>query len=133
MNSKTPEYYDGDVALPVIVWIKHDRKRLFNVENIAAAILWPTLNKEFVCKRVLIAVRHNVSFLVDMNQLKDPQDILSDDMASWKNNRVDSIKLQILTTKTKVSSVKRFKTGKGNYKDYYMLRRVYRTHNSDHT
>ena len=128
-----PEYYEGDVGLPIFIRIPHARKRLFTVEDIVCSILWPSLDKRHICSKVLIAISHNVSFLVDTDKLADPLDILSDDMGSWKNNRVDSIPVMVSKTKTEITSVERSEMPGRNTKNTYMLRRVYRVHRTDKT
>ena len=88
---KDPEFYNGDKALPVFTRIRSNKKRLFSYQDAAMAILWPKLSKKLICTRVPISVSHNVAFIVNTTKLGDVQDVLSDDMGSWKNNRVDTM------------------------------------------
>ena len=58
--------------------------KLLSTEQSINIILDPDLQAEFVCKYVPISVNRNSVFLVDMNHLSDPRDIMCDDMGSWK-------------------------------------------------
>jgi hypothetical protein len=133
MTTEGPEYYEGDVGLPIFIHIPPSRKRLFTAEDIVCSILWPSLDKRHVCSKVPIAVSHNVSFLVDTDKLADPMDILCDDMGSWKNNRVDSIPVAVSKGSTEITSVQRLATSSRKTKSNYTLRRVYRVHRTDKT
>ena len=80
------------------------------MEDIVSIILWPTLDKRFIAKKIPIAISHNDSFLVDTEKLADCQDILSDDMGAWKNNRFDSIHVTVSKTETEVQNVQRLQS-----------------------
>ena len=137
LKNKPPEYYNGDRSLPIFMRIKPNKKRLFTYEDVVMAILWPNLSKKHVCSRVPVAISHNVSFLVDTSKLGDSQDVLSDDMGSWKNNRVDNIVVKVRKTNEEVRSVEKVKgsvvPASGGSNRYYTLKRVYRTLNIDST
>ena len=130
--------YNGDRSSPIFMRIKPNKKRLFTYEEAVMAILWPNLSKKHVCSRVPVAISHNVSFLVDTSKLGDSQDVLSDDMGSWKNNRVDNIVVKVRKTNAEVKSVEKKVKGSivqasGGSNRYYTLKRVYRTLNVDST
>ena len=137
LQNKPPEYYNGDRSLPIFMRIKPNKKRLFTYEDVVMAILWSNLSKKHVCSRVPVAISHNVSFLVDTSKLGDSQDVLSDDMGSWKNNRVDNIVVKVQKTNEEVKSVEKVKGSvvptSGGSNRYYTLKRVYRTLNIDST
>ena len=111
----------------------HKQESDFTVEDIVCSILWPSLDKRYICRKVPIAISHNVSFLVDTDKLADPLDILSDDMGSWKNNRVDSIPVIVSKTSTEGINVERSAFSRRKVKNTYTLRRVYRVHQTDKT
>ena len=133
---KDPELYNGDKALPVFTRISSNKKRLFSYQDAAMAILWPKLSKKHICTRVPISVSHNVAFIVDTTKLGDVQDVLSDDMGSWKNNRVDTMAIKIRKSHDEVKAVQRVGTAKEaapGDSSQYTLRRVYRSLNADST
>ena len=133
LHQKVPEYYEGDVGLPIFVRISQNRKRIFSTEDIVTVILWPTLERKYTCKRVPVAVSHNVCFLVNTEELSDPQDILSDDMGAWKNNQVDSIHVKVAKTAEEITSVKRVQSNAKQTLHMYRLQRVYQVHRTDNT
>ena len=42
-----------------------------------------------LCSKVPTSISSSVVFIVDVNKLDDPNDLLCDDMDVWRNNRVD--------------------------------------------
>ena len=121
------------MGLPIFARISQNRKRIFSTEDIVTTILWPTLERKYTCKRVPVAVSQNVCFLVNTEELSDPQDILSDDMGAWKNNRVDSIRVKVVKTAEEVARVKRVESHVKQTLHMYRLQRVYRVHRTDNT
>ena len=47
-------------------------------------LLDPELQRNVVCEHVPFGVNCNSSFIIDMNCLSNPKDILCDDMGTWK-------------------------------------------------
>lgn len=43
----------------------------------------PALQEEIICSSQPVSVENNVSFVVDMAKLKDPNDIRADDLGAW--------------------------------------------------
>ena len=119
--------------LPIFTRINQSRKRLFNIEDIVSTLLWPTLEKKFICKRVPVVVCHNVCFLVDTDTLSDPADVLCDDMGAWKNNRVDSVAVVVSQNENEITNVKRINPSVRLNTNMYTLQRVYRIHKTDST
>ena len=66
-----------------------------------------------LCSKVPTSVSSNVVFVVDVNKLDDPNDLLCDDMGVWRN--------QISTIKKNFSSDEAA----------YTLKRVYRVHGTN--
>ena len=57
----------------------------------------PTLHQKLICSTHPRAVEKTVSFLVDLDELKHPQDLLSDDVGSW--NQTNASKKKYLVTR----------------------------------
>ena len=65
-------------------------------------------NSGCVCTAQPTSICENVSFIVDMTQLDHPDDLLSDDMGVWLNNRVDTTYFIAHTDEASVHSIERF-------------------------
>ena len=74
-----------------------------------------------------------MSSLVNTEELSDPQDILSDNMGAWKNNRVNSIRMKVVKTAEEVAIVKRIESHVKQTLHMYRLQQVYRVHRTDNT
>lgn len=58
-----------------------ERKRLYSVEDIVKLLLHPDLkHSKFVATKVPTMISNSVSFIVNLDRLEVPDDILSDDM-----------------------------------------------------
>ena len=81
------------------------------MEDIVSIILWPTLDKRFIAKKVPIAVSHNDSFLVDTEKLADCQDLL---VMTWVLGRITDLtpfmSQYISKTETEVQNVQRLQS-----------------------
>ena len=128
--SQNPTPYEGDVSLPMFCTIPSGQKRLFSVEATVECLLHPNINRKFICERVPISISHNVCFLVDSSKLADSEDILSDDMGTWKHNGVDTTFLSIKTD-SNGPGIKSVVKCKRNSPEAYRLKRSYRIHNTD--
>ena len=64
-------------------------KRLFIVEHIICILMNPLLkNSHRLCTAQPTSICGNGSFIVDVTQLDHPDDLLSDDMGVWHNNKL---------------------------------------------
>jgi hypothetical protein len=69
-------------------------------------LLHPTLpSSKIVCSKVPSSINEGISFIVDLESLDDPDDVLADDMGVWKNNGVESTRVRVLFSATKLSII----------------------------
>ena len=73
------EYYHGNSDLPVYGHPKHGCK----CDEIVHILLNPIFKEELLSKTHPVSVEHNVSFVVDLTSLSDPNDVRADDLGSW--------------------------------------------------
>lgn len=59
-------------------------KRGYNIEQIIDILLNPSFETKFLCKTNPISVQNNVSFVVDLARLSNPNDVRADDLGVWK-------------------------------------------------
>ena len=86
----TSTYYDDDQEISILEKLTMKIKRLYSVENIIKLLLHPDLkHSRFITTKVPTMISNSVSFIVNLNCLKAPEDVLSDDMGVWKNNGTD--------------------------------------------
>lgn len=132
MSSRSPEYYEGDRALPVFAKISSFRKRLLSVEDTVVCLLHPVHNLSYLCQKTPVTVNHNTIFLVDCNKLEDKRDIESDDLGVWWNNRVDTTVISVQRNSKRVTKVvKCGRNAKGSSETVFNLKGVYRVHGTD--
>ena len=74
------EYYHGNISLPVY---GHPR-RGYNCEEIVHILLDPVFTDGLLSTTHPVSVEHNVSFVIDLNSLSNPNDVRADDLGSWK-------------------------------------------------
>lgn len=70
--------------------------------------------------------------MVDLDSLDAKEDIISDDMGVWRNNRTDKIDIEVSFQDLSVKEVKKCTSG-SLAQNRYLLKRVYRTHLTDQT
>ena len=56
----------------------------YSQEEIVHILCDPMLKKEFICSSHPVSVENNVSFVIDVSELKNPNDVRADDLGSWK-------------------------------------------------
>jgi len=56
----------------------------YSQEEIACIFCHPALQEELLCSSQPVCVENNVSFVVDLSKLKDPNDVRADDLGAWK-------------------------------------------------
>ena len=74
------EFYDGNSHLPIF----GRPNKGYNCEQIVHILLDPFISKELISSTNPVYVHHNVSFIVDLSKLKNPNDVRADDLGSWK-------------------------------------------------
>ena len=79
-RSSSVEFYDGNPQLPVF---GHPNKG-YSSEQIVHILLDQSIDDQLICSTNPVYVHHNVSFIVDLSTLKNPNDVRADDLGSWK-------------------------------------------------
>ena len=74
------EYYHENINLPVYGHPKHG----YNCEEIVHILLDPVFADRLLSTTHPVSVEHNVSFVIDLNSLSNPNDVRADDIGSWK-------------------------------------------------
>lgn len=114
------EYYHENINLPVYGHPKHG----YNCEEIVHILLNPVFEKDLLCTTHPVSVEHNVSFVIDLNSLSNPNDVRADDLGSWKctGSRCLTFMVEIGPTDCRIVSV----GGK-----QVQIRRQYHVHGTD--
>ncbi len=130
-STNVPKFYNDDPNLPIFMVVNPSRKRLYSVEDIVRILLRPDLQSSgLVCHKVPTSICQSVCFIVDLDSLENKDDILSDDLGVWKNNGIDTTRVKVKFSQSKVvKSVEKCKTSVGTYS----VKRVYRIHGTDNT
>lgn len=128
----TPSYYNNDKEMPVLEKLTMERKRLYSVEDIVKLLLHPDLkHSKFVATKVPTMISNSVSFIVNLDRLEVPDDILSDDMGVWKNNGTDKTYVNVTFEDSAVRKVMKSSPKDVQSTNTYMVKRVYRIHGTD--
>ena len=132
-TGSTPLIYDQDDVyfrfgrggLPIFTCLSSSKKRIFTVSNLVTCLLHPRHDKRFFCRKVPTQISSNVAFIIDTSSLDNSEDIDSDDMGTWKNNKVDKSYVSVEITTNKVSSVAKT-SGTSTKNGIFLVKRVYR-------
>ena len=76
------EYYGGRKDLPVFA----RQKKHLSTTEIVEALLDPDLDETQICKTQPVGIESNLAFIVNLKHLKNPKDVLCDELGSWKCN-----------------------------------------------
>ena len=128
-DENVPDCYDNDEDLPVYERLSSKSRRLYSTEQLFEILLNSKLQSSNVlCSKVPTSVSSNVVFVVDVNKLDDPNDLLCDDMGVWRNNGVDNVRYLISLSNGQISTIeKSFSSDEAAY----TLKRVYRVHGTN--
>lgn len=74
---KSVEYYHGNE-------VYQNPRKGYCGEEIVKILLSPKFNSDLLCSTHPVSVQNNVSFVVDLSKLNDPNDVRSDDLGTWK-------------------------------------------------
>lgn len=118
---KAPKYYESDTGLPIFTCLSSPKKRIFTISDLVTCLLH---DKRFFCHKVPTQISSNVAFIIDMSSLDNSEDIESDEMGTWKNNRVDKSYVSVEITTNKVSSVAKT-SGTSMKNGIFLVKRVY--------
>ena len=121
ITKKAPKYYESDTGLPIFTCLSSPKKRIFTISDLVTCLLH---DKRFFCHKVPTQISSNVAFTIDMSSLDNSEDIESDEMGTWKNNRVDKSYVSVEITTNKVSSVAKT-SGTSMKNGIFLVKRVY--------
>lgn len=93
-NSR-PAYYKGDIRLPLIP--PAVLSEFTNNEVVPFIMEAERFHGHLIASTNPVRVENNVCFLVDLDQLQEPEDLLSDDLGSWNQSKT-AVKKYVLTT-----------------------------------
>ena len=67
----------------------------YSQEEIACILCHPVFQEELLCSSRPVSVENNVSFVVDLSKLKDPNDVRADDLGAWKCTGLRTLQLVV--------------------------------------
>ena len=76
------EFHCGKKNLPIFV----RQKKHMSTAQIVETLLDPELDSHRICTSQTIGAENNLVFIVDLQRLEHPKDILCDELGSWKCN-----------------------------------------------
>ena len=90
-----PAYYKGDIRLPLIP--PAVLTEFTNNEVVPFIMKAERFHGHLIASTNPVRVENNVCSLVDLDQLQEPEDLLSDDLGSWNQSKT-GVKKYVLTT-----------------------------------
>jgi len=90
-----PAYYKGDIRLPLIP--PGVLSKFTNNEVVPFNMKAERFYGHLIASTNPVSVENHVCFLVDLSQLQEPEDLLSDDLGSWNQSKA-AVKKYVLTT-----------------------------------
>lgn len=100
----------------------------YTVEKIINMLLDP--DKSFICRERPIDIRGSATYVIDLNQLQDPDDVKRDVFGKWNNSGSHTIPFKSWYTEQGDVELERLKPGYSGL-DVQILRRIHYTHPSD--
>ena len=88
-----PAYYKGDIRLPLIP--PGVLCEFTNNEVVPFIIKAKRFHGHLIASTNPVRVQNNVYFLVDLDQLQEPEDLHSDDMGCWNQSKLVHQKVRI--------------------------------------
>ena len=120
----TSGYYNEDCALPVYRW--NEPNQHYSITDLAKALIGGNVSKDKVCSKQPVHICHNVSFVVDVQSLDDPQDIRADENGVWKRKGSPVAYVSLHTSSGKTTVMRRRRMG--NHSHHYKITRTYYRH-----
>ena len=85
MNTEVPKYYKGSVLLPMVP--------LATVDDLSNNGIVPFVmnarysHPDLISKTHPVRIENNACFPVDLDQLNEPEDLLSENLGSWNQSK----------------------------------------------
>jgi len=115
--------------MPILEMLPIERKRLRSPEDVLKLLLHPDLkSSRFVATKMPTMICNGASFVVNIDHLDVPEDVLCDGMGVWKNNGTDKTYMNVKFESSAVSKVMKYSLKDAKLANTYMVKRVYRTH-----
>lgn len=86
VNTEKPILYKGKKGLPVIPPLKSDE----NHEVLKLLLNAPKKARSLIASTHPVNIENNVNFIVNLDELEDAEDLLSDDLGSWEQTKTRS-------------------------------------------
>lgn len=99
----------------------------YSREEIACILCDPALQEELICSSQPVSVENNVSFVVDLSKLKDPNDVRADDLGAWKCTGSRTLQFFVKCSNSTCHVVTKLSPGATNIS----IRRQYYVHATD--
>ena len=93
-ENNSPGHYKGDIRLPLIP--SAVLSEFTNNEVVPFIMNAERFHGHLIASTNPVRVENNVCFLVDLDQLQEPEDLLSDDLGSWNQSKT-AVKKYLLT------------------------------------
>ena len=94
---KEETFYKGRRDLPVVP--SHVMKNAENDEVLKLLLNASRIHRSIITSSNPVGIQNNVIFIVDLDSLGDPQDLLSDDLGAWEQTKTRS-KWYLVKSKT---------------------------------
>ena len=121
---RVKDLYDDDSKLPVYRWEKPHKH--YTVEELTRILIINKLPQEKICSKQPMHVRHNVSFIVNLQSLDEPIDIRADENGVWKRKGSPVAFVSVHVHGKSTNFYKRSSLGK--HPHHYKLSRTYYRH-----
>lgn len=87
-ESKEEIFYKGRRHLPIVP--SHVMKSAENDEVLKLLLNAPKTHRSIITSSNPVGIQNNVTFIVDLDSLGDPEDLLSDDLGAWEQTKTRS-------------------------------------------
>lgn len=119
------DYYNDDLLLPVFKWTQSHTH--FSVEELARVLISDVIPQHKICSTQPVRVCHNVSFIVNLDNLNDHHDIRADENGVWQRKGSPVAYVSVHTKGSKTNIIRRNRMGHSNC---FKLARVYYRHST---
>ena len=101
----------------------------YSVERVIKILLDPKIDKSRICHQWPLNIMKNSTFVIDLNSLKDPDDVKKDNFGVWKHNGSHNQSFQCCVSDDKVHiGPSIFSQTGGRQWEAFSLRRLHSKH-----
>ena len=124
LNRRT--HYNDDSMLPVFKWTTSQTH--FSIEQLAEFLICDIISEDKICSTQPVRVCHNVSFVVNLDQLGDEHDIRADENGIWQRKGSPVAYVSMHSKGNRKYVIRR--STMGNHSNSFKLTRVYYRHST---